>query len=521
MTAGREREKVAPRSRAQRVHRDLRGARSRAAVADPVDRRDERLGAGGHDERVVARLLLARDRSPGDRPLDHAAALGHRAGDSRTTSSGSRSRHLRIVTVVPWPSFVSMSNSPISRRRPGSPRPRPLPVAYPSWKARSTSEIPGPSSRETTTIATRWSSTSRPISTSPAPAWMRMLRPISDIAVAIKGASVREKPSRPASARPSPRATTMSASTAIGTVTSSAIAAVPPRVAVEQGQRLLQVERRLQRLEVEAELHHRNRDVGLDADDDGHGAAQARGSRDVPKRASHERVDDVEGRHVDDDALRPVAPDAVCEIVAELEHLTVAERRLDRGDEVIALLEDRDGHLGSGLGSQQRVIALLDDAVAEQALGLLEAALEIADRAHRPEVDAEVDEGLRDARRQPGEDRAGAHQPRRLDGLHKVVGDGHIDGRDTGDVDDDDLRAVRLDRPEQLLGQLTRALRVEHADDRQDQQPPADLKNGRGELADRRLLLADHPLPLVDEADADGHGDAVRSGLVGVKDPVE
>src|SRR3954471_18562069 len=520
MTAGREREKVAPRSRAQRVHRDLRGARSRAAVADPVDRRDERLGAGGHDERVVARLLLARDRSPGDRPLDHAAALGHRAGDSRTTSSGSRSRHLRIVTVVPWPSFVSMSNSSISRRLPGSPRPRPLPVAYPSWNARSTSEIPGPSSRATTTIATRWSSTSRPISTLPAPAWMRMLRPISDIAVAIRVASVREKPSRPASARPSPRATTMSASTAIGTVTSSAIAAVPPRVAVEQGQRLLQVERRLQRLEVEAELDHGHRDVRLDADDDGHGAAQARGSRDVPQRASHERVDDVEGRHVDDDALRPKPTDPVREIVTKLEHLGVAERRLDRGDQVVALLEDRDGHRRSVLGRQDR-IALLDDAVSEQALGLLEATLQIANRAHRPEVDAEVDERLRDARRQPGEDRARPHQPGRLDGLHEMVGDGHVDGRDAGDVDDHHLRPVRLDGAEELLGELSRALGVEHPDDRQDQQPPADLEHRRGELADRRLLLANDPLALVDEADADGHGDAVRGRLVGVEDPVE
>src|SRR3954451_15593636 len=148
--------------------------------------------------------------------------------------------------------------------------------------------MPGPRSRATTSMPSRLSCAVSAIDTSPAPACTRMLRPISEIAVAISVASVREKPSRPASARPSPRATTMSASTAIGTVTSSAIAAVPPRVAVEQGQRLLQVERRLQRLEVEAELLHGHRDVGLDADDDGHGAAQARGSRDGPERASHE-----------------------------------------------------------------------------------------------------------------------------------------------------------------------------------------------------------------------------------------
>src|SRR4051812_26360271 len=103
---------------------------------------------------------------------------------------------------------------------------------------------------------------------------------------------------------------------------------------------------------------------------------------------------------------------------------------------------------GSGLRRQHR-IALLDDAVAEQALGLLEAALKISDGAHRPEIDAEVDERLRDARRQPGEDRACAHQPRRLNGLHEMVGDGHVDGRDTRDVDDDDLGAVCLDGAEE------------------------------------------------------------------------
>ena len=62
---------------------------------------------------------------------------------------------------------------------------------------------------------------------------------------------------------------------------------------------------------------------------------------------------------------------------------------------------------------------------------------------------------------------------------------------------------------------------VEHADDRQDQQPLADRQHRGGQLADRVLLLPDDPLALLDEAHRDGVGDAVRRRLVGVEHPVE
>ena len=78
---------------------------------------------------------------------------------------------------------------------------------------------------------------------SPPPAWTRTLRPTSEIAVAIRVASVREKPSRAASARPSARATTMSASPAIATEISSAIAAASSREAVEQCEGFVEVQR--------------------------------------------------------------------------------------------------------------------------------------------------------------------------------------------------------------------------------------------------------------------------------------
>ena len=74
---------------------------------------------------------------------------------------------------------------------------------------------------------------------------------------------------------------------------------------------------------------------------------------------------------------------------------------------------------------------------------------------------------------------------------------------------------------EQLLGELTGALAVEDADDRQDQQPLADGQDRRRQLADGVLLLPDDPLALVDEADGDGVRDPVGRRLVGVEHPVE
>src|SRR5919201_2067761 len=108
-----------------------------------------------------------------------------------------------------------------------------------------------------------------------------MLRPTSEIAVAISVASVREKPRCSASARPSARAGSMSRSPAIGTLTS--LLTVVPRSIAEQCQSLLEVERGVQRLEIELELHQRNRHVGADTHDHCLGPAQPRGEGDASK----------------------------------------------------------------------------------------------------------------------------------------------------------------------------------------------------------------------------------------------
>src|SRR4051795_4834292 len=67
-------------------------------------------------------------------------------------------------------------------------------------------------------------------------------------------------------------------------------------------------------------------------------------------------------------------------------------------------------------------------------------------------------------------------------------------------------RAVGADAPQQLLGELAGPLAVQHADDRQDEQPLAHLEDRRGELADGLLLLAYDALALLDEVHAHGVG---------------
>src|SRR5581483_12410565 len=102
-----------------------------------------------------------------------------------------------------------------------------------------------------------------------------MLRATSEMAVAMRVASAPEKPRRAASARPSWRAVTTSASALIGMRLSplSAATSLPP-AARQEGEALVEVQRGLHALHGQPELHHGERHVGLDADDHGVRAAQ-------------------------------------------------------------------------------------------------------------------------------------------------------------------------------------------------------------------------------------------------------
>src|ERR1041385_6151125 len=101
-----------------------------------------------------------------------------------------------------------------------------------------------------------------------------MFRAISEIAAAITVWSPLENPASAARSRPRCRAVTTSTSAAIGISNSSATGeASRPAVDadlgldVEERQTLFQVEGRGHALERQPELHHRERDLGLDPHD--------------------------------------------------------------------------------------------------------------------------------------------------------------------------------------------------------------------------------------------------------------
>src|SRR5215207_2354849 len=104
-----------------------------------------------------------------------------------------------------------------------------------------------------------------------------MLRATSEIAVAKSVWSVLVSSSDPAIARACWRATTTSASDSIRITDSPSSGTVARLLArpLQQRQTLFQVERREHVLERHAQLHHRERDLGLDPHDHRLGAAQA------------------------------------------------------------------------------------------------------------------------------------------------------------------------------------------------------------------------------------------------------
>src|SRR5688500_7341241 len=116
-----------------------------------------------------------------------------------------------------------------------------------------------------------------------------MLRAISEMAVATTASSPLVSPICPASARLSRRAATMSWSWTIGIRISAATGPALPALC-ELGQAILEVERGGHLVEGQAELDHREGDVGLDADDHRVGAAQGGDLGDAEQGARRERV---------------------------------------------------------------------------------------------------------------------------------------------------------------------------------------------------------------------------------------
>ena len=118
---------------------------------------------------------------------------------------------------------------------------------------------------------------------------------------------------------------------------------------MEEIQTFLQVQGGGDRSGAHAELHHRERDVGLDADDDGVRAAQAGHLGDAAQRVETERVDDVQRGDVDDDAPGAVPADLVDQVVAGTASVCgVVQGSVDRRDQVRALSQDRDERRSGG-----------------------------------------------------------------------------------------------------------------------------------------------------------------------------
>src|SRR5712691_1464524 len=152
---------------------------------------------------------------------------------------------------------------------------------------------------------------------SPFLAYMRILRAISEMAAAMTVCSPLENPATAASARPCCLASTTSTSATIDRRSSSPTAArlfvsglyeALFSAAIQEGEAFFEVQDRGDAFQRQAELHHGEGDVGLNAHDDRLGAAQAGHVRNVAQRPHGERVHDVERGDVDDHAAAARPP---------------------------------------------------------------------------------------------------------------------------------------------------------------------------------------------------------------------
>src|SRR6267154_107902 len=189
--------------------------------------------------------------------------------------------------------------------------------------------------------------------TLPRLAYETMLRASSEMAVAMSVASLIEKPVCSATARPCWRAVTMSLSDAIRICESVANASAPsvdaPGLLLQILQAFLQIERGGDVLERQSELHHREGDLRLDADDDGRGAAQADHVRDLKQGARGKRIHDVHRGNVHDDPGGSVAHHLLHQRRAQIQKVRIRQCGLDGRDEHAPLLEN--GYLHAAVTS--------------------------------------------------------------------------------------------------------------------------------------------------------------------------
>src|SRR4029453_8047453 len=113
---------------------------------------------------------------------------------------------------------------------------------------------------------------------------------------------------------------------------------------IEEREALFKVEGGGHAFEGEPKLHHRQRHLGLNPDDDGLCAPELGGVGNATEGSRGKRVEHVERGDVDDHTARTMTAYQVGQVVAQLEQVTIAQRRLDAGDERVTLFENRNGH---------------------------------------------------------------------------------------------------------------------------------------------------------------------------------
>src|SRR5574341_167862 len=210
--------------------------------------------------------------------------------------------------------------------------------------------MPGPSSRAMMRMPSLFPSWICLRTISPSPAYWRMLRAASEMAVAMKICSLLVKPISAASARPSCLAVTISASLLIGrTASSSSMPAAAFCLLVQIDQPLFQVKGRRRIFQRDPKLDHIKGNIRLDAYDDRFRAAQSKHLDDSPQGADRERVDHVEHSDIDHDTQRALLAHAGGQFVAQLDEVLIRQRGLDRRDQIVALFQNWDLHRSTAL----------------------------------------------------------------------------------------------------------------------------------------------------------------------------
>ena len=175
----------------------------------------------------------------------------------------------------------------------------------------------------------------------------------------------------------------------------------------------------------------------------------------------------------------PVAAIRVGQIVLQLHREPVVHVDLDRHEQALAHLENRDAfhvtpRAGGGLAAAPGAGSAADGATlvtvsASRLSATANASASVALVVTAVQVHAEMDDRLRDLRPDAADDAVGAHQPRGRHRLQQVLRDQRVDGRHAGDVEDGDRRAGLDDALQQVLHHDLRARAVERADERQRQ----------------------------------------------------